>query len=259
MYIFVLLLIIIVLSILQEKSVVVEKFGKEPIHLFWTGGYDSTYRLCELLIVYKKSVQPIYISDPKLDDIKGRYSRKNVDIEIKTMDTIKRKLVEKYPYTENLILPTIFYNKVNLDSDILETANRLYKERKLPRPVNQYAGMAQVTRIINKPVEVGVEDDHRSSMRRAVIDSVGCDKDDCVCELDDCTVKNKELIVFKNFRFPIINVSKEQMLENSKKNGYDDILIQSWSCWFPVKGKPCGKCPMCKHRIVSSPHYERQT
>jgi hypothetical protein len=258
MLIFVLIIIIAVSIYLQERSTI-EGFGKGTVYLFWTGGYDSTYRLCELAIVYKKSVQPIYISDPKLDDIKGKYSRKNVDIEMKVMDDIKRKLIEKYPYTENLILPTIFYNKIDLDSDILETANRLYKERKLPRPVNQYAGMAQVTRIINQPIEVGVEDDHRSSMRKAVIDSVGCDKNDCVCELDDCMVKDKNLVVFKNFRFPIINVSKEQMLNKAKQNGYDDILVMTWSCWFPVNGKACNKCPMCKHRIVSSPHYTRQT
>lgn len=258
MFIIVLLVIILIFAYLQEQSNI-EPFSMEPIHIFWTGGYDSTYRLCELVLVHKKKVQPIYISDSKLDDVRGRYNRKNVDIEKKTMNLIKEKLFEKYPETRELILPTIFYHKVDLDSDILETANRLYKERKLPRPVNQYAGMAQVSRILNVPIEVGVEDDHRSSMRRTVIDYIGCGKDECVCERDDCQVEDEKLVVFKNFRFPIINTSKEEMLENAKRNGFDDILVMSWSCWFPVNGEACGKCPMCKHRIVSSPHYISQT
>ena len=35
--------------------------------------------------------------------------------------------------------------------------------------------------------------------------------------------------------------------------GYFNIIQDSWSCWFPQKGKPCGLCPMCKERIVSHP------
>ena len=39
-------------------------------YLFFTGGYDSTYRLCELAIIKKRVVQPIYISDPFIDNYK---------------------------------------------------------------------------------------------------------------------------------------------------------------------------------------------
>ena len=37
-------------------------------YLYWTGGYDSTYRLCEMLIVEKKKVQPIYVTLPLDND-----------------------------------------------------------------------------------------------------------------------------------------------------------------------------------------------
>ena len=32
-------------------------------YLFWTGGYDSTFRLCQLVFEENKTVQPIYVSD----------------------------------------------------------------------------------------------------------------------------------------------------------------------------------------------------
>ena len=35
----------------------------EPINLFWTGGWDSTFRLLQLIIVFRKRVQPYYIID----------------------------------------------------------------------------------------------------------------------------------------------------------------------------------------------------
>ena len=37
-------------------------------YLYWTGGYDSSYRLCEMLIIEKKKVQPIYVSLPLDND-----------------------------------------------------------------------------------------------------------------------------------------------------------------------------------------------
>jgi len=36
----------------------------EPINLFWTGGWDSTFRLIQLVFVNKKTVHPYYIIDP---------------------------------------------------------------------------------------------------------------------------------------------------------------------------------------------------
>ena len=63
------------------------------IYLFWTGGYDSTFRLCQLLIKYKKKVQPIYISDPNLDNYENKKTkRKNHKNEINAMIKIRNKL-----------------------------------------------------------------------------------------------------------------------------------------------------------------------
>ena len=36
--------------------------NKKKINIFWTGGYDSTFRLCYLLIMEKKIVQPYYFT-----------------------------------------------------------------------------------------------------------------------------------------------------------------------------------------------------
>jgi len=32
------------------------------------------------------------------------------------------------------------------------------------------------------------------------------------------------------------------------ENNFIDILRMTWSCWYPIDGKPCNKCSMCKHR-----------
>ena len=56
-------------------------------------------------------------------------------------------------------------------------------------------------------------------------------------------------------RFPLFGRTKEDLLIKARKYGYDSILKKTWSCWFPnpANNKPCGKCPMCKERIIQHP------
>ena len=54
--------------------------------------------------------------------------------------------------------------------------------------------------------------------------------------------------------FPLFGITKEEMFEHAKKHNFDKILKLTWSCWFPkVDGTPCGKCPMCRERVIDHP------
>ncbi len=44
----------IILLILNTKKIKKISLKDDATYLFWTGGYDSTFRLCQLLIIYKK-------------------------------------------------------------------------------------------------------------------------------------------------------------------------------------------------------------
>ena len=56
--------------------------------------------------------------------------------------------------------------------------------------------------------------------------------------------------VWENFTYPIRHLSKEDELDEAKKLGFDDLLYYTWTCWFPINGKPCNKCKPCKERII---------
>ena len=45
-------------------------------------------------------------------------------------------------------------------------------------------------------------------------------------------------------------LSKKNMYDIANKNGYHVFLEKTWSCWYPVNGKPCGRCVMCRERII---------
>ena len=73
-------------------------------YLFFTGGYDSTYRLCELLIKEKNAVQPIYISDPYIDNYtNNKTRRRNNSNETNSQEKIIVKIKKMFPETKELL------------------------------------------------------------------------------------------------------------------------------------------------------------
>jgi 7-cyano-7-deazaguanine synthase in queuosine biosynthesis len=257
---FLIILILYLLFIINKKSNNIEKFTNQnqsnnPIYLFWTGGYDSTFRLCQLVIDQKKTVIPIYITDDNLDNPTGTYKRKNREYEIEAMDKIKENIKTQFNYTKKLIKPTIYINKVNINDTIKNAMLNLYNSKKNHRPMSQYGGLAQVTFDMDKKIEIAVENDSHSTMRKMVIKDL-IKKDNYYVVKEEPSDPN--LKIFKNFLYPTINISKEEMLEIAKKNKYDNILSLTWSCWFPVDGKPCGNCPMCNSRIIPVSNNNKQ-
>ena len=231
------------------------------IHIFWTGGFDSTFRLCQLLIHEKKIVQPIYIQDINTDGhflFGSKVKRKNKDLEIKTMNKIRIYLNNKYSYTKKNLLRTKYVNKISIDKNYIIAMRNLYFQNFgvlapllnqffgfFSRPYNQYTTLALFTKNYPFACEIGVEkcnsglDLHTKKYR------IGKGHN---CKL--ITNKNINFKIFDKFRFSIVHLTKKDMLKISQKNNYDDVLKLTWSCWFPKDGKPCGKCDMCKHRII---------
>lgn len=219
---------------------------KSHIYMFWTGGYDSTFRLCQALLDEDKVITPIYISYKHLDNLPNKtYKRKSHKNEIMAMNNIKKMLKKKNPYKYKNLKSTIIIPHLNINNQILSSMKNLWLQGKNHRSLSQYGGLAQVSLDINKPVEIAVEKSRHSTMRNMVINDII--NDNGVYKLKPI---NNDLSIFKNLVFPTINISKKDMLNIAKTRGYDDILSLTWSCWFPINGQPCKKCPMCQQRII---------
>lgn len=242
--------ILIILLIIIFTSRMEHFVSQEPIYIFWTGGYDSTFRLCQLLIDENKVVQPVYISDVIDNDKNKSTRRKNIKYELNSIKVITEKLNKKYPKTKTSLLPIIDIKKVTIDKDIQEAIRNLYKQKRMRRPVCQYGALAQVTRDLNQDIELSVEYAPKDSMMyRTVHDSLDCQDD--LCHIShNLKEKDKPLKIFNRCIFSTIHVSKKDMLNIATKNGYQDILKLTWSCWYPVNGKPCGRCIMCHERVI---------
>lgn len=211
---------------------------EKTINLLWTGGWDSTFRLLDLVIVQKRKVQPYYIISQ---------TRETWKLEVDTMNKIKQSVFDTYPFTTELILPTI------------------YKKRDEIKP-NQ-----NITDIYNRLAQLGHLGDQHDYLSRYAEEIGACDLEMCIDtrspgffttfvkpnlkeEWDGNAVNfglvehpsNPDLIFFKYFKFPIHQYTKRELSDIAKKNGFLNILKLTWFCHSPKNGKPCGVCSPCK-------------
>lgn len=223
-------------TILKEKKVV---------YLFWTGGFDSTYRLIEL-VLDKQYIQPIYLMSPNLDS-QGQFQRKNRKEEIGAMKHIRHRLYQQFPYSRKYILPTRYVYQIYEDPVIHQHYNDItVKKLKFKRSISQYERITQYSYRHPYPIEVGLEkcgtglDKISQNYRKGT--GYGCQI--------DYQKAPRNYYIFQHIRFPICHLTKEDMIQKSTQNNTLSILELTWSCWFPKNGKPCGQCDMCQHRIL---------
>lgn len=76
--------------------------------ILWTSGWDSTYRVLDLVLNKKRIIQPYYVMD---------MDRVSTKIEIETMEKIKQMIIEKDPNAKERIKSTIFVNINDIPSN----------------------------------------------------------------------------------------------------------------------------------------------
>jgi 7-cyano-7-deazaguanine synthase len=125
------------------------------INLLWTGGLDSTFRLCHLSH-YAVTVQPYYIKE----------KRKSMKNEIRAMDKI-RVLLSKNYNKDFSILPTIYVDRDTIvaDAEIEKSWNVLHEKYVIG---SQYEYLARFAKQQNIKIEVGIEFSPRSKAATAL-------------------------------------------------------------------------------------------
>lgn len=209
-------------------------------YVFWTGGYDSTYRLCELLIVEQKIVRPVYVAY-NLDSshISDFWVRKNRLQEYEAMEKVRQYIIQKFPFTKKRFLPTWYITEdihnPHFDKKFLKL--NLFPKK---RAVHQYMHLSKIAYHHKIYIDIGVLGLHSKSKFAKFLNKnvslrgqLGVDKEHPLHYL----------------RFPLLRQSKKNLCSYSKQNMFSEILQMSWSCWFPKDNEVCGKCPMCRERF----------
>lgn len=216
--------------------------NNETANILWTGGWDSTYRLLDLLLIKEKTVQPWYIIDPY---------RRSTLLELRAMKEIKKNLSVKFPKTVNLLKPNIYLEvyDINQNEDITGSFNRI---NEIYTWGNQYEWLA---RFANEQGLTNLElcwekgNSERSKHFRNHLIKVN-DNNDSYYKFSSNYEQTDYYNIFKYFNFPIIEITKLDMVIISQQHGFNEFMEMTWFCHTPrANFKPCGTCNPCKLTI----------
>ena len=189
----------------------------EPVKLFWTGGWDTTFRLLDLVLLQGKAVQPIYVITR---------DRLSYPLELAAREKIERAVAARDPVASRLILPTRFFERSDIRAypHITEAHSRLH--RRLAPLWPQYEWLARLAEQMEwHDIEMGVHVD-----------------DQCEPWVDNP--------FFCRFSFPLISLSKRDMEAKAASAGFLNIMQMTWFCRRPdSKGRACGLCAPCEYAV----------
>ncbi len=191
-----------------------EETNKKVVHLLWTGGWDSTFRLLELLFEERRIVQPHYVM--RSEQCSGT--------EIDTMVKIRRHLTRNHPEQRKLLQPLIIKDDISIkpNQKIAEEFEKLNKEIKINE---QYQILARYC--VQKKIS------------EAELSIIALEKD----------IINSGF--FGTFTFPLLDMTKKEMLLKAKQNGWMEIMKMTSFCRRPKNGRPCGLCGPCTDALES--------
>lgn len=206
----------------------------QAVDLLWTSGWDSTFRLLDLVLGKRCPVQPYYVFDR---------DRGSSPIEIETQDAIRAALAGKDPEAAALIRPTRVFDRHALaeDEEVAEAFRRL-KDRS--RIGYQYDFLAKLAKSHGlRELELAVHRDDKLFVHLAgkVEETEGVWR--------VAPDAGEELKHLRYFRFPLLMMTKRQMEEQAGAGGFLDLMQLTWFCHHPVNSRPCGSCNPCKSTI----------
>jgi len=213
------------------------------VHILWTGGLDSTYRMVELS--RKKCViQPHYVID----------NRKNIKNELKAIQDITAILNnDKRTIAEIRPVETFSMNDLEEYPDIQSAWEILYKKKDFKS--QQYPLFTRYARQKKLKLEIGLQFSKIGTVAKVVDQSylMDCPDDDEVMMIDPEKGSHEwaSFTLFQDFRFPksLYHKTKREEIEELKRQGYDKVLKKVWTCFRPVFGMPCGHCFACQSAI----------
>lgn len=204
------------------------------MHILWTGGWDSTYRVVELSredVV----IQPVYLFCD---------GRKSEQYERNAIEKISKLLLQRSETKAEIL--SVSYFDVNEIPENIEIQNAFNAVQAKTHLGSQHEWIARFAKHANIVLELGTE--YATPKESHIIDALTrytkvVESDDISrFKIDESRSSAEGVLLFENMRFPIIDKSELVMRDNIIAWGYADIMENIWFCHTPIKGRPCGIC-----------------
>lgn len=212
----------------------------KTVNLLWTGGWDSTFRMLTLAANNKVRVQPYYIASAE---------RKSSGIERETMQNILKDIYARFPGSEERISPVSLIPRESITGN--DKLRYKYDTLNALSPFGtQYTFLAEwslMSGIDNLEMSIAFKDGrvyaHLDGRCERLEDPV---TGEYYRIYPEYTEDSSPYSLFKCFLFPVLGISKIDMMRKAKQAGVFDILNKSWFCHNPHNNRPCGTCNPCK-------------
>ena len=212
----------------------------KPAKVLWTGGWDSTFRVCQLVLNEQRPVQPIYM----LDNRSWRF------FELETIDRIWHRVRERSEKPLLLQRVTIYpFSRRSTPEPSLKACYDRLLERHSKLGI-QYLKLATIAK------ELGLDGLElswaRGEIDENVVQALFLDPDE---NLEQRT-ESDEAMLFSPFNMPTLRYTKADMRRLAEVSGWLDLMRTTWFCQAPVRGKPCGSCHSCEYAKQSGEPFE---
>lgn len=213
-----------------------------PVNLLWTGGWDSSFRLLQLLLLHGRRVVPWYLVD------ETRASARN---ELAAMQRIRERLFQEHPHTRSLLEPLRRHDVARIAQDPTISAAHalLATERFLG---NQYDWIARFCK--QQDIECAeLAAGYQGGRIHAVLQSFVVPVRDGGCDSYRVGPEHRgtpQHVLFGAFSFPLFELDKLGTARIAAENGWLDLLDLTCFCHKPRNdGQPCGCCNPCLYAV----------
>ncbi len=209
--------------------------------LLWTGGWDSTFQLLQLLIVQAKPVSPLYLIDE---------TRPSTGVELLTMKRIKAAIARHFPASSQLLQPTWYFavSDIAANAAIGEAYRRLRQRSFIG---DQYDWLARFCAAQGlDDVQLCIHRDDKAHAVLAGLVAPGPSSDPPAYRLGGTGVEADVKLLFRYFSFPLFDLAKTEMHVVARDKGFGPIMEMTWFCHNPTSAMtPCGVCNPCLYTI----------
>jgi hypothetical protein len=203
-----------------------------PVDLLWTGGWDSTYRLLDLVLTRRCAVQPWYLMDEE---------RASTPLEQDAMRRILQAIEARDPDAVALVedIQMVAVDDVASDEGVSAMCGRL----RLGSQYDWLARFAAQQGLDRLELSVEKRDSRVCGLLRGnmeAVESRGGTTFRLAADPD-----NPDLELFRSFEFPILHLTKADLSAQAETKGWTELMELTWFCHDPRDGKPCGMCTPC--------------
>ena len=223
-----------------------------PTDLLWTGGWDSTFRLLQLVVTEGRPVRPHYVQAPvragtayelaAMEAIRGGLERRGLGGLLEPLQTTSEDDIAPDPRTKPWIVALRARSVLGWQYEYLSR----YAREVLPE-----GGRLELS--------VHLDDKAEGFLRPHVVRS-----GDTYVMRDG--VADEPMRLFEPFSFPLLDLTKDDMAAAASRGGFSDLMDLTWFCHSPRGGEPCGTCNPCVythnegmgHRLPRAAHLRRR-